>query len=145
MKFGLWTYTSPAVLSVPFGHGLRFAHTEFIAGTCFFLLPALLRFYKDDKGHTIVERRLEGYSPRRRNAILFLAVYGALQLISWLPASVPDIAFGPYETQWPKLDRYLVNDICDAPGFTGTRYGLCPGSPGFRMPGRASDLPGQKP
>jgi hypothetical protein len=72
-------------------------------------------------------------------------LYGALQLITIVPGNWFVIATGPYEEPWPKLPRDLVGNICDAPGITGTAYGPCPGSPGFRMPGRTtSDARGKE-
>ena len=76
--------------------------------------------------------------------IIFLALYAVMQFIVWIPASVPDFAYGPYQSAWPKIPAYLLNDVCNAPGVTGTRYGTCPGDPGFRLPGRHS-LPGHSP
>jgi hypothetical protein len=49
-----------------------------------------------------------------------------------------------YQGHWQETPSHLVNDVCNAPGITGTRYGTCPGDPGFRMPGRHS-LPGRSP
>jgi len=45
----------------------------------------------------------------------------------------------PYPKEFP---RELVNDMCDVGQTTGTRYGPCPGTPGFRMP---VSLPGPAP
>ena len=145
VALGLWTYTAPSWMSLPLGAGhMRFPLVEFIGGTFFFLLPALIRIFKDDQGKTICERGLSRYAGLRRHVLTFLSLYGAIQLIMWLPATIPVVAYGPYQEPWPAFPRHLVNGICDAPGWEGTRYGPCPGSPGYRMPGRGS-LEGEAP
>ena len=55
------------------------------------------------------------------------------------------VILSPYVTFKGKLPAYIINGVCDAPGVHGTRYGACPGSPGFRMPGRTTHLPGRSP
>ena len=74
---GLWTYTVPGI---PLGD-FKYAYLEFIGGTAFFVL-ASLRIFKDDHGHTILERGLEAVRPRRRKLITFLAMYAVFQLLA---------------------------------------------------------------
>ena len=145
IAMGLWTYTSPPLMSVGLGGGHRYPFPALIAGTCFFMVPALLRLFKDDRGRTLIERGMDHYHPAKRGAVTFLALYATLQILVWGPATVPVLLYGPYQEEWPEYEEYLVNDVCDAPGIAGTRYGPCPGSPGFRMPGRTSDLVGEAP
>lgn len=150
IALGLWTFASPRALSLlDFGSGLRYALPELIAGPCFLALPAAVRVLKDDQGRTIVERGLQHLSPRRRTGVSLLALYGLFQLIAWIPGSLPITFLGPYQASWPELPSYLNTGICDEPGTLkpgeqGTRYGPCPGSPDYRMPGRHS-LPGESP
>lgn len=145
IALGLWTYTLPEAMSLPLGRGFRLPMAEILATALWFLCCALLRNFKDDRGRTLVERGLERYNKLQRTAICFLAVYGSLQLISWIPAVLPVVAVGPYQNEWPKYPAYVLNGMCDVPGTTGTRYGPCPGSPDFRTPGRATRLPGDAP
>ena len=144
IRLGLWTYTAPSWMSLPLGGGLRYSASELVAGPCFFALPIAIRAFKDDSGRTFVERGVQHLPPRRQKAVALLALYFTFQFIMWIPNNVPDIAYGPYESQWPKLPRHLVANVCDAPGIHGTRYGPCPGSPGYRMPVRGS-LAGHSP
>ena len=145
VALGLWTYTAPSWMSLPLGGShMRFPVLEFVGGTCFFLLPALIRIFKDDRGQTICERGLSRYAGLPRQILTFLSLYGAVQIIMWLPATIPVMAYGPYQEPWPEYPRHLVNGVCDAPGWSGTRYGPCPGSPDYRMPGRGS-LKGEAP
>jgi len=145
VALGLWTYPAPDWMSLSPGRGLRFPVAEWLSGAMVFLFCGALRLFKDDKGRTIVERGLERFAFLPRTLISLLATYGAIQLIAWGPPTWIDIAYVPYETQWQHTPGYLLNDACDAPGVTGTRFGPCPGSPGYRMPGRTSHLPGPNP
>jgi hypothetical protein len=134
IALGLWTYTEPSWMSIPFGKAMRYPLAEAIAGGCYFSMCASVRIFKDDHGRTIVERGVDHLSPARRAVVSLLALYTIFQFVVWIPANVPVIVLGPYQEQWPRLPRWEVNDVCDAPGITGTRYGLCPGSPGYKMP-----------
>ena len=145
----VWTYPAPGWMSIPtLGDGsTRFPFIQAIIGALFFGLLAALRVFRDDQGRTLVDRGLGGHSPRRATAISLLATYAVFQLLAWGVGNVPLMMYGPYEPvdAWERMPRYLVNDVCDAPrGVEGTRYGPCPGSPGWRIPTRHS-LPGSSP
>lgn len=146
IALGLWTYPSPEWMSIGFGEGKRMALTEFLVGPIFFAVPVLLRAFRDDRGHNVVER---GYRSMQdgfvKTVMTFFTLFTALQAILWIGGNLPTMAIGPFEEQWPRIPAHLVNDVCDSPGITGTRYGECPGSPGFRMPGRTTNLPGESP
>lgn len=139
VALGLWHYATP--FAIPFGQ-YRLLLIEPIAAGTFFGLIAALRSVRDDQGRTFLERGLDRHTPRARMAITALALYSAGQFITWGPGT-PWVYF-PY-AKWDKVPAYVVNDLCDAPGVTRTRYGPCPGSPGYRMPGRASSVPGTSP
>ncbi|HEX9546490.1 MAG TPA: spirocyclase AveC family protein [Acidimicrobiales bacterium] len=141
----LWSYPG-APFALPLGSGMAYpAFPELIAFTLWFGILAAVRIFRDDRGQTLVERGLERHSAGVRKAVTLLALYAVMQLVTWGPAGVPDIALGLYARSWPKMPVQVVNNECDAPGIHGTRYGPCPGSPGYRMPGRHSRLPGQSP
>lgn len=145
IALGLWTYPAPSWMSVGFGNGLKFPAAEMLSGAMFFLFLGLIRIFKDDKGRTLVERGIDHIPPKRRAAMSLLALYTAVQLITWGPSTWIDILYVPYEQQWPATPAHLVNDACDAPGVTGTRFGPCPGSPGYRLPTRTTRLEGRNP
>ncbi|ORA11667.1 hypothetical protein BST14_18310 [Mycobacterium arosiense ATCC BAA-1401 = DSM 45069] len=145
MRLGLEAYLAPRWMSpFDFGGGQRFPVVEWIAGAAFFSLPVMIRTFKNDRNQTIVEQRIDHLPPIRRRVVALLALYGCFQLIAWGPATIPDLLYVPYETSWPHISPDLLNGVCDAPGVTGTRYGPCPGAPGFHMPVRGS-LPGKSP
>jgi hypothetical protein len=108
-------------------------------------LPAAIRILRDDEGRTIVERGLSHYGPRMRAVTSLLALYTLIQLVLWIPGTAPDWILGFRSTEWGKLPLSVNNGMCDQPGvIEGTRYGPCPGSPGYRMPVHGS-LPGESP
>ena len=133
---GLWTYTGGP--SIPLGSQFRYALPEIIGGAAVFFIVAI-RVFKDDKGRTFVERGLDGMKPRRAKLVMFLALYFVVQFLADGFGNIVALS-GPYSPKWPEMPAYVVNDVCDAPGITGTRYGPCPGSPEYRMPGRQSKL-----
>jgi hypothetical protein len=137
----LWTYAAPEALTFNMGEGARIPAFEIFAAGSYFGLMMAVRIFKDDRGRSVVERGLESYSPRVRQGITLLALYGTMQLITLLAGNAP-VVFTPYVTVH-QAPAHLINGQCDAPGITGTRYGPCPGTPGFRMPGRTTHLPGR--
>jgi hypothetical protein len=139
IAFGLWNY-APGPFAIPVGAGLHFPLITAVAGAFWFGPLVAARIFKDDKGQTFLERGMEHYSSRRRKTVTFLAVYAFYQIVTWGPGSLT-MLYSPFQREWPKIPSYLLNGVCDAPGVTGTRYGPCPGSPGFRMPTRTSSLP----
>lgn len=134
----LWTYPAPEWMSLGLGHGFRFPVLEFVAAGLWFGMLAALWIFKDDRGRTLSERGLERHTPRNQRAIAMLAVYAYCQVAMLAAGVVPLWFFAPYEPAWPKYPAHILNNFCDAPGVSGTRYGPCPGTPGWRMPVRGS-------
>jgi hypothetical protein len=139
----LWNYpgTPPAI---DLGGGLRYPVWEIACFGLWFGVLASVRIFKDDRGRTIVERDLDRHRPAVRLAITCLSLYTIFQIAIWGFASMPYWVLAIHQHPWPAEPRQLVNGMCDAPGVSGTRYGPCPGSPGFRMP-VVGDLEGSSP
>jgi Spirocyclase AveC-like len=129
----LWNYpgTPPAI---SLGGGFRYPVWEIACFGLWFGVLAAVRIFRDDRGRTIVEHGLDHHRPATRKAITLMALYTIFQIAIWAFASMPYWVIGLHQHRWPAEPRQLVNGMCDAPGVTGTRYGPCPGSPGFRMP-----------
>lgn len=144
LSLGLWAYAGPRWMGFSPGHGGTWHPIVWLETGLFFAAVCALYISKNDKGQRVVERGLEHHSPNVRTAITMMALYTSLQLALWIPGSVPTAAVSFFQDGWAKMPNHLVNDTCDAPGVTGTRYGPCPGSPGYKMPVRHS-LPGQSP
>lgn len=142
---GLWGYPG-SPLSLPIGDlGLRYPAPELLAFALYFAVMAALRFFKNDQGHTLLERGLERYSPRVRGAITLLAVYTVFQFAAWGPGTAALFPLAFHQQEWDELPAHLNAGVCDQPSVGRTRYGPCPGTPGWRMPMQESGLPGRSP
>lgn len=97
---------------------------------------ACMRYFVNDRGQTLTERGLDHLPRRRRTSTSLLATiaFCNLSVIVW---SSPLILAGLHAKQYPSYPRHLSNLSCDTPGLTGSLYGPCPGSHGFRVPLRA--------
>jgi hypothetical protein len=100
-----------------------------VSGGLVFGTLGIVRHYRDAEGRTIVERPQRGW-------VRVLASAGTCQLlviVGWGLLTVPLSLFSePYPTDMP---QHLIESYCDLPGAQPTtKYGPCPGSPGYRMP-----------
>lgn len=139
VAWDVWGYpASPGWMSL-LGNRHRLPLPEVLTGIVLWSAVALLRDCRDDRGRTIVERVPDGWSVRRRLVFRQLGLCGVLAVAVGvnIAGTVPP-AF--YSSPFPAMPASLINGLCDAPGVHGSRYGPCPGSPGFRMPVRT--LPG---
>jgi hypothetical protein len=116
------------------GEGNRiFPLTEVLAfSTCVSIVVAI-RYFKDDRGLTIWERGLERHRPAARSAITVLATF-SLMMFGWFFANGLTIIMGPYIKPYATYPASFIAGQCDAPGITGTVYGTCPGTPGYKAP-----------
>ena len=141
----LWNYAGfPDVGGIAHG-SVKYPLLVMIAAFVFWGGLASVRNLKNDKGETVFEQGLESIaSPKRRKAVSFLALVGFMQLLI-LTADFICMWGGPFSAPYRDYPAHVVNGLCDtADGeVTGTRYGPCPGSPGYEMPMRR--LPGDSP
>jgi Spirocyclase AveC-like len=131
----LWSLPgAPSELSI-FDNGHRYAAVEYLTTGMVFAGWAAVRYFKDDKGRAFTERGLG------QTGSVFAMIGWCCSLLLMLQLVVNLFAFkaDPYPTEFP---RHLVNDMCDVGDTAGTRYGPCPGTPGFHMP---VSLPGPAP
>ncbi|MGH2728556.1 MAG: spirocyclase AveC family protein [Actinomycetota bacterium] len=139
----LWAYPgAPDFFALFGGKAWRFPVIEMMGVAFIYTSLAAVRFFRDDAGRSVVERGLEGTRPRVRTAISVLAMV-AVSNVALFAANSGNVVGGFFTSPFKRMPVHIVNGICDAPGVTGTRYGPCPGSPGFTAPIR--DLPGPKP
>jgi Spirocyclase AveC-like len=111
------------------------------------LVPyALLRYYKDDRGYTLVERGVDklGLGSKGQVAVRFLALLAACHLIYFFSYNIWAYHIGTHQQTWPKAVQersYLLNAVCGE----GTDR-LCPGPavpnsrPGSSYVGRNGEL-----
>jgi hypothetical protein len=116
-----------------FGAQHRFPYAEYLTTTMVFTSLGVLRFFRNDKGESLVERGLDRLPRTRRTitSVFATIAYMNLALIALILVQVPT---GMHAAPYPNYPAHLVNGLCDAGPFTGTPYGACPGSPGFRIP-----------
>ncbi len=139
----LWAYPGAPDIGLMMHSSKRLPLIELIVTSLVFGGLAALRFFKDDRGRAAVERGLDHVSPRRAGLLSSLALVAVLNL-TFLVVGFIEIGVGFYSAPYRRMPAHIVNGQCDAPGIHGTRYGPCPGSPGYRIPLRGS-LPGDRP
>jgi hypothetical protein len=125
MPLGFYTYGG-GVAPILFGSTYHtFPLHEPICTGLMFTAAAALRYFKDDKGHTIVERGAERIgSARLRGSFRALALIGAAQLCMLIPYTIP-VALVQYSARaWPQdlRQRSYLNDGLCGPA-TGRRCG----------------------
>jgi hypothetical protein len=138
-----WTFAgAPQWGSIPIG-STRMPLIEWATGGVAFTTLTAIRFFRDDEGFTVAERRTGRAGSRRQIAMSTLALVGLLNTL-WFGLNVSYAVVGLYSAPYSRMPANLVNGACTAPGLPATRYGPCPGASGYRLPIRGS-LPGPKP
>lgn len=99
-----------------------------LSGGVVFWGLACLRYYRTSDGRALFE------IGSRSRPTSVLAAIAAVQLIVVIGWGVMTVPFTPHASAYPELPAHLVNGVCDIPGASGSTYGPCPGSPGFRLP-----------
>ncbi|WP_428312974.1 spirocyclase AveC family protein [Hydrocarboniphaga sp.] len=91
----------------------------------------VLRFFRDDKGLTLVERGVDKLSLPQptRTTLRFFAVYGFMHLFMAVVYSIPMIGFGMISDPFLRYPSHLENGMC----VLGPQQDQCPG-PGIAMP-----------
>lgn len=132
---------APDELSLFATEGMKYPLIESVWAGVIVMGIAAMRFFRDDVGRTVVERGLERSSPRRRGGVSLLALIGFVHVLCFA-GNGGTAALGFFSDPYHRMPAYIVNDMCDAPGIQGTRYGQCP-QQGYRLPVRT--LPGPPP
>jgi hypothetical protein len=131
----LWALPGAPKTLALFNNGHRYPAVEYLTTGLVFAGYAAVRYFKDDAGLAFTERGVgTGGS--------LLAIVGwcsALMLVLQLTVTFFSFHAAPYPQSYP---RDLVNGMCNVGTTQHTRYGPCPGSPGFRLP---EALPGHAP
>jgi hypothetical protein len=136
--FHLWAF--PSLPMSLFGENVRYSVADIFGFTGFFTSMAALRFFKDDRGRSFVERGLDYLAPRIRTTVATLAMIGYASTF-YVLFSLPDVWAGAYSNHFAEnTPAHVVNGVCDTHEITGTAYGPCPGMPGYMIP-----LPSSRP
>jgi hypothetical protein len=127
IRIGYWTYpTTPRFLTLFGGDWYRIHLTEPVAWGTTWAAFTLLRYFKDDKGRTLVERGVDDVrtGTKGKQLLSFFALYGGISLLFLFGYVIPTNAIAIHGDGWPKdtLRRsYFTNGLCGA----GTDY-ACP-------------------
>jgi hypothetical protein len=129
VRVGLYVFGSTIKsLTLFSGHYYQFPIYETVCtGVCWGAM-ASVRFFKDDRGRTFVERGSDRFhvTPKQENAMRFFAIFG-LYNVMFVLVCLPLMYSGLRSQPWPNdiLERsYLTNGICGP----GSEY-ACPGGP----------------
>jgi hypothetical protein len=93
---------------------------------------AVLSYFRDDRGHTLVERGIDvvKLSTKGKQLVRFCAIFGAVHAAFLVLYMVPQQWFAVQSDPFPPgYKSYMINDMCASGGDGAT----CPG-PGVPMP-----------
>jgi len=127
LRLGLYTYAgSYKPLTLFYGHYYQYPLYDAPAYGIWLGLCASLRFFRNDQGHSIVERGVERLriGPRRRTFMRYLALAGVVNVIFLVATNLPLALFAMHATSYPKdiqSRSYFVGGLCGR----GTTY-ACP-------------------
>ncbi|MHB8691216.1 MAG: spirocyclase AveC family protein [Solirubrobacteraceae bacterium] len=126
LPLGFWEY--------PGGYGMLFPSTyhkypvnEMLTIGALFTLICCLRYFKNDRGQTLVERGVDRITTSERSKLLlrFLALAAAVHLSLFVAYNLPNSWVGMHSRPWPadlQKRSYLTDGLCGA----GTQN-ACPG------------------
>ena len=128
LRLGYYVFTSsPKWLTLWSDHYYRVPIYEPVCAALLFWSIACIRYFKDDKGVSRVDRGIEQVrlSSKSQTAVRFLALYGACCVIYLATYMIPMIAITQHGDDIPEDIRsrsYFVSQLCGE----GTTY-ACPG------------------
>ena len=127
LMLGLYSYVAPIrSLTLFYGHYYQFPIYEAILWPISWTLMACLRYFKDDKGRTIVERGVDSLrvGERAKTGVRFLAFAGVFNVLLLFFYNAPSAVIGVFGDSWPadvSERSYFHQQLCGE----GTDY-ACP-------------------
>lgn len=139
MRLGFYSETGFAIVGA--GHYYQMPIWNVIFASVLFCALGCFRYFKNDKGQTLVERGAERIaSPRQATACRLLAVIAAVQVIFFVTYHIPaGLTLGAHIEPIPEdvLDRsYFINGMCGGAGITPPNCPGADGRPALPPPGR---------
>ena len=118
-------------LTLFYGEPYQFPMTEGVLFGATIVSGGVLRFFRDDKGATVVERGIERLSmgSSGKTTVKFFAIFGFMHLFMALVYSLPMAISSMYTTVNQRFPSHLENGMC----VVGQNKDQCPG-PGVAMP-----------
>ena len=117
MPLGFWQYAGGHLSVFPDAYHKFPLHEAVFAGAAITGVAAL-RYFKNDRGETFVERGVNEMktSTPKKTAMRFLALFGACQLIIVLTYNIPYAGYiGNHSATWPEDTQsrsYFMSGIC---------------------------------
>lgn len=118
IPLGFYAYTYGGILPmINKGSVQQFPLMEALGIGVLSMFIVTLRYYTDDKGHTLVERGLHKVtqSPVKQAFLRLFALIAAIQLIFFFLYNVPMYQLGSWSRDWPKSIQeisYFMDGIC---------------------------------
>jgi hypothetical protein len=131
----LWALPGAPTTGALFDNAHRYPAVEFVTTGTVFAGWAAVRYFKDDEGRAFTER---GVGQLGR-VLAMIGWCASLLIVLQLIVTYFSFHAASYPAAYP---RDLVNGMCNVGATQHTRYGPCPGSPGFSLP---LSLPGKAP
>jgi Spirocyclase AveC-like len=127
MPLGIWEYPGGRGFSIFSGTYHAFPVNEIVTVSATFTAVACLRYFRNDRGQTLVERGSEQLrmSDGRQMVVRALAVLAGVHVALFLTYTAPNTWIGMHSKEWQQdlLDRsYFTDGLCGA----GTDR-ACPG------------------
>jgi hypothetical protein len=118
LPLGFWEYPGGVGLLFPSTYH-KFPINEMLTIAASFTGIACLRYFKDDKGRTVVERGLDKLKvgARRQTLLRFLAIMFAVHAILFIGYNIPNSWIGAHSRPWPKAIQqrsYFTDFLCGA-------------------------------
>jgi hypothetical protein len=113
----VWKYVSyPSWSALP---GLpaadRYPVAPALAGAILFGGMTIVRYFRNDRGETFIERGVAHIAAgRRRTGTMLLASIGIVQLFA-LACITPIMLLWPYSETWPEYPPHILNGMCEQP------------------------------
>jgi hypothetical protein len=126
MRTGIWAYPGGGPLSLFDGSRYQFPIKEMFLRGAAWAAFTCLRYFRNDKGETFAERGANQLKtgPKRKLALQFLALYGAINVLYVLTYNLPINIANMHDTTWGQgvqVVTYMNDNLCGP----GTGY-ACP-------------------
>jgi hypothetical protein len=115
MPLGIWEYPGGHLSIFPSTYHAYPLHEMLTTGALFTGVAAL-RYFRNDRGETVVERGAERIgSPRRRTLARLFAIIAAVHVVMFVSYNMPNYLVGTHSNDWPadlQKRSYFTNGIC---------------------------------
>ncbi|BDE15513.1 MULTISPECIES: spirocyclase AveC family protein [Mycobacterium] len=117
MPLGIWEYPGGRGFSIFSGTYHAFPLNEVVTVSATFTAVACLRYFRNDRGQTLVERGAENLrlSDRSQAVVRALAVLAGVHVALFLTYNVPNYWIGTHSKEWQRdlLERsYFTDGLC---------------------------------